>query len=50
MMMLIKLCNLQMILGGGILAFMMIGKPPIMITNEIIVPICIVIWLLILKT
>ena len=30
--------------GGGMVAFVMLGKPPIIVTNEWIVPICVVAW------
>lgn len=30
--------------GGGIAGFMMLGKPPIIVTNEIILPICVICW------
>jgi uncharacterized membrane protein YeiH len=30
--------------GGGMVAFVMIGKPPIIVGNEFIVPACILVW------
>lgn len=30
--------------GGGMVAFVMLGKPPIIVSNEWIVPLCIVAW------
>lgn len=30
--------------GGGIAGFMMLGKPPIIVTNELIIPTCIICW------